>query len=91
MFLPLYSIDNVSLLIADEAHNAVKDYSYTWVAKQYHKKSKFPRIIGLTASPGSDLERIQNRVLAQHANARDIQALKDSVSFLPELKTLLKI
>ena len=52
-------LDNVSLVVADEAHNAVKDYSYTWVAKQYHKKSRFPRIIGLTASPGSDLERIQ--------------------------------
>ena len=53
------NLDNVSLLIADEAHNAVKDYSYTWVSKQYQKKSKFPRIIGLTASPGSDLEKIQ--------------------------------
>lgn len=52
-------LENVSLVIADEAHNAVKDYSYTWVAKQYHKKSKWPRIIGLTASPGSDLEKIQ--------------------------------
>ena len=52
-------LENVSLVIADEAHNAVKDYSYTWVAKQYHNKSRFPRIIGLTASPGSDLEKIQ--------------------------------
>tara|TARA_Y100000310_G_scaffold342247_1_gene444626 strand:- start:34419 stop:36701 length:2283 start_codon:yes stop_codon:yes gene_type:complete len=52
-------LENVSLVIADEAHNAVKDYSYTWVAKQYHKKSRYPRIIGLTASPGSDLEKIQ--------------------------------
>ena len=32
-------LENVSLLIADEAHNAVKDYSYTWVSKQYQKKS----------------------------------------------------
>jgi ERCC4-related helicase len=53
------NLEEISLLIADEAHNAVKDYSYTWVAKQYHKKSRYPRIIGLTASPGSDLERIQ--------------------------------
>ena len=52
-------LENVSLMVADEAHNAVKDYSYTWVAKQYHKKSRFPRIIGLTASPGSDMEKIQ--------------------------------
>ncbi|MEK6949265.1 MAG: DEAD/DEAH box helicase [Nanoarchaeota archaeon] len=52
-------LENVSLMVFDEAHNAVKDYSYTWVAKQYNKKARFPRIIGLTASPGSDLEKIQ--------------------------------
>ncbi|MBT4321912.1 DEAD/DEAH box helicase, partial [Candidatus Woesearchaeota archaeon] len=48
----------VSLLIFDEAHRAQKDYSYTWIAKQYHKNSKVERIIGLTASPGSDNETI---------------------------------
>ncbi len=53
------SLEDVSLIVADEAHNAVKDYSYTWVAKQYNKKARYPRIIGLTASPGSDLEKIQ--------------------------------
>jgi len=53
------NLEEVSLLIADEAHNAVKDYSYTWVTKQYKKKSRFPRIIGLTASPGSDMEKIK--------------------------------
>jgi len=52
------SLEEVSILVIDEAHRAVKDYSYTWVAKQYHKKAKYERIIGLTASPGSDLETI---------------------------------
>jgi ERCC4-related helicase len=50
----------VSLLVIDEAHRAVKDYSYTWIAKQYHKNSKFERIIGLTASPGSDNDTIED-------------------------------
>ncbi|MBT3408468.1 DEAD/DEAH box helicase [Candidatus Woesearchaeota archaeon] len=54
------SIDlkNISLLAIDEAHRAVKDYSYTWIAKQYQNNSSFERIIGLTASPGSELEII---------------------------------
>ncbi len=52
------NIDNVSLLILDEAHRAVGDYSYNFVAQQYSKKAKNPRILGLTASPGSDLEKI---------------------------------
>ncbi len=51
-------LKDVSLLGLDEAHKAVKEYSYVWVAKQYNQKAKYPRIIGLTASPGSDLEKI---------------------------------
>lgn len=54
------NLENFSLLVVDEAHRAVKDYDYVWIAKQYHKKSTFPRILGLTASPGSNLETIQS-------------------------------
>jgi len=49
---------DVSLLVIDECHRAVKEYSYVWLAKQYEKLAKFPRILGLTASPGSDIESI---------------------------------
>jgi ERCC4-related helicase len=52
------SLENVTLLGFDEAHRAVKEYSYVWVAKTYIKTAKFPRIIALTASPGSDLAKI---------------------------------
>jgi len=49
----------VSLLGFDEAHRAVGDYAYVFVAKQYMKFARFPRIIAMTASPGSDLEKIK--------------------------------
>lgn len=49
---------DVSLLILDESHLATGDYDYVWLAKQYQQKSEFPRIIGLTASPGGDLATI---------------------------------
>ncbi len=52
------TLEDVSLLGFDEAHRAIGEYSYVWVAKQYMKKAKYPRIIGMTASPGSDLETI---------------------------------
>jgi len=52
-------LEEVSLLGVDEAHRAVGDYAYVFVAQQYIKKSSFPRIMALTASPGSDLEKIQ--------------------------------
>ena len=52
------NLEEVSLLGFDECHRAVKEYSYVWIAKQYHKGSKYERILGLTASPGHDLETI---------------------------------
>jgi len=53
-------VEDISLIVFDEAHRAVGDYAYVFVAKQYHRKSRFPRILGLTASPGSDMEKIED-------------------------------
>ena len=51
-------LDEVSLLVVDEAHRATGDYSYVFVAKQYMTYSKLQRILALTASPGSQQETI---------------------------------
>ncbi len=51
-------LDEVSLLVIDEAHRATGDYSYVFVAKQYMTYSKLSRILALTASPGSQQETI---------------------------------
>ncbi len=53
------NLEEVCLLGVDEAHRAVGDYAYVFVAKQFMKLSSHPRIIALTASPGSDMEKIQ--------------------------------
>jgi ERCC4-related helicase len=53
------NLADVSLLIFDEAHRATGDYAYVWLAQQYEKIAKYPRILALTASPGSDIESIQ--------------------------------
>jgi ERCC4-related helicase len=55
----LYSIKEVSLIIFDECHRAVGDYAYCFIAKKYMNQSKFPQILGLTASPGSTEEKIK--------------------------------
>ncbi len=52
------SLQNFSLLIFDESHRAVKNYAYTDIAKQYLTSGFYPLILGLTASPGSDPQRI---------------------------------
>lgn len=51
-------ISKVSLMIVDEAHRATGDYSYVFIASRYMKLARFPRILALTASPGSDKEKI---------------------------------
>src|SRR3989338_6493838 len=53
------NLEEICLLGVDEAHRAVGDYAYVFVAKQFMKLSNYPRIIALTASPGSDMEKIQ--------------------------------
>ncbi|MBT4334577.1 DEAD/DEAH box helicase [archaeon] len=54
-----FKFDDVSLIVFDEAHRAIQNYSYTWLAKKYNSSSTNSRIIGLTASPGADLEKIK--------------------------------
>jgi len=53
-----YSLDDVSLIIFDECHRAVGDYAYCFLAKKYIDSSEHSQILGLTASPGSTEEKI---------------------------------
>ncbi len=55
----LYKLNAVCLLIEDEAHRCLKNYDYNYIARQYIKQSLHSRILGLTASPGSEREKIR--------------------------------
>jgi ERCC4-related helicase len=70
------SLDDISLLVFDEAHRAVGDYSYVWLAKRYMQVGKWPRILALTASPGSDLPKI-NEIIA-NLDLREIEVRVDT-------------
>lgn len=52
------TLEKYGLLIFDECHRAVKRYAYTDIAKFYVSQAKYPLILGMTASPGSDLSRV---------------------------------
>jgi Fanconi anemia group M protein len=52
-------ISNVSLMVFDEAHRAVGNYSYVFIAEKYHSAANFPKILALTASPGSNIDKIK--------------------------------
>ncbi|RLJ02044.1 MAG: hypothetical protein DRP11_03505 [Candidatus Aenigmatarchaeota archaeon] len=52
------SLENYALLVFDECHRAVKEYAYTDIARYYVSQARYPLILGMTASPGSNLNRI---------------------------------
>jgi len=52
-----FSLEDVSLIIFDEAHRAVGDYAYVDVAAAY-KQIPNRLVLGMTASPGSSAEKI---------------------------------
>ncbi len=73
-----YSIHDVSLIIFDECHRAVGDYAYCFIAKKYMDDSKCPQILGLTASPGSTKEKINEIKENLFIDHVEIRTEKDS-------------
>jgi len=57
-----YSLEDVSLLVFDEAHRAIGDYAYVFIANQYRKQAQTQLVLALTASPGSEIEKIREIV-----------------------------
>ncbi|MFX1310817.1 MAG: DEAD/DEAH box helicase, partial [Promethearchaeota archaeon] len=54
-----YALTHVSLIIFDEAHKTKGNYAYNLISEEYINTCNDPLILGLTASPGKDYERIQ--------------------------------
>jgi ERCC4-related helicase/ERCC4-type nuclease len=52
-------LKDVSCIIFDEAHRATGDYAYVYIAGRYQKEADDPLVLGITASPGSQSERIE--------------------------------
>ncbi len=89
----LYDLSYVCLLIEDEAHRCVKNYDYTFIAKNYMKNSLHPRILGLTASPGSEKNKIENicknlfieEVELRTRNSEDVKPFLQELEFEKKL------
>jgi Fanconi anemia group M protein len=79
------SLKEVSLLVVDEAQRAVGNYAYVFLAKQYMKRAEHPRILGLTASPGSEEEKIKEVCKNLFAEEIEIRSYDD-----PDVKPYIK-
>lgn len=53
-----YNLNDVSLLVFDECHRGTGSYAYVFLASRYVAEAKNPLILGLTASPGGEEEKI---------------------------------
>jgi Fanconi anemia group M protein len=54
-----YSLKDVSLMVFDECHRGVGSYAYVYLASRYLQEAQTPLVLGLTASPGSDKDKIK--------------------------------
>jgi Fanconi anemia group M protein len=52
-------LDDFILLIVDEAHHSIGNYAYTYIAERYMREAEKPLILGLTASPGGKINKIE--------------------------------
>ncbi len=53
-------LTDVSLIVFDEAHRAIGDYAYVFIAENYAKTAPNSKILALTASPGSEEYKIND-------------------------------
>ncbi|MFW9925925.1 MAG: ERCC4 domain-containing protein, partial [Candidatus Thorarchaeota archaeon] len=69
-----YELQDVSLIVFDEAHRGVGNYAYTFIAELYEKQGINIRTLGLTASPGHQAEHIRkvcDNLRLSHVEVRD--------------------
>jgi Fanconi anemia group M protein len=72
------NLADFTLVIFDEAHRAVKNYSYTTIAKKYMMQARQPLILGLTASPGSSRARIEEVASNLYIKAVEVRSEVDA-------------
>jgi Fanconi anemia group M protein len=70
------SIGDFGVVIFDECHRAVGRYAYTYIANECNDYNV--QMIGLTASPGSKREKINQLIETLHINQIEVRAPTDS-------------
>jgi Fanconi anemia group M protein len=69
-------LDDVSLIVFDEAHRAVGEYAYVFIAKKY-QEAKNPLSLALTASPGHSKDKIDEIVRNLFIEDLEVKTDKD--------------
>jgi ERCC4-related helicase len=81
----LYKLDEVALLVVDECHRCMKNYAYNRVSQRYKTQATNRKILGLTASPGSD-----KKTITQVCQNLGIEAVEIRTRESPDVKPYLQ-
>gem|GEM_PF-126942 len=68
-------LKDVSLVVFDEAHRAVGEYAYVFIAKKYREQGKSRLSLALTASPGNSKEKIKE--IVDNLDIEDVEMKTD--------------
>ena len=82
-----FSFKDFSLLAIDEAHRAIGNYAYNFLAEKYMDESKSPLILALTASPGGTKAKIDEIKSNLHIDAVEIRTEEDIEEFMQKKET----
>ncbi len=83
-----YTLEDVALIIFDEAHRAVGDYAYVEIAQSYVTQRGDPLILGLTASPGAQkakIKEVMDNLRIKNVEAR-VRQDEDVVPYVKDIK-----
>ncbi|MFP4045577.1 MAG: helicase-related protein [Candidatus Aenigmatarchaeota archaeon] len=72
------NLDDFTLAVFDECHRATGDYPYSFIAEMYMRRASEPRILGLTASPGGNREKIMKVMDNLYLDEVEIRTEEDS-------------
>jgi len=81
-------LDDVGLIVYDEAHHAIGKYAYVLIHEFYEQQRAHPYVLAMTASPGNELEKIQevcanlgiNHIEIRTKNDRDVKPFVHDLS-----------
>ncbi len=83
----LYKLDDVSLIVVDEAHRCMKNYAYNKVVMRYKIQNDYGQILALTASPGGDKKTIEDVCHNMNIEVVEVRT-RDSPDVRPYLQEL---
>ncbi len=92
----IIDLDYFSLVIFDEAHRAVGEYAYPYIARKYMVRPEGKLILALTASPGSfryKINEVKNKLFIKNVEirTRDDMDVKPYVQKLEQKRVVVEL